>query len=44
MSFWTNFRRPVPADYDSDEEYQEALAAYEYAEYFATENRHSDEF
>ena len=38
MSFWTRFSRPRPEDYSSDEEYQEALEAYEYAEYFATEN------
>lgn len=25
------YREPSPGDYDSDEEYQEALAAYEYA-------------
>lgn len=38
MSFWTRFKRPDPVDYDSDEEYQEALEAYEYAEFFAIEN------
>lgn len=32
MSFWTRFSRPAPADYDSDEEYQEAMDAYERAE------------
>lgn len=37
MSFWTRFKRPEPQDYDSDEEYQEALEAYEYAEYWAIE-------
>ena len=26
------YRVPSPGDYDSDEEYQDALAAYEYAE------------
>ena len=37
MSFWSRFSRPVPEDYPSDEEYQEALEAYEYAEYWAIE-------
>lgn len=38
MSFWTRFSRPRPDQYDTEEEYQEALEAYEYAEYFAIEN------
>lgn len=32
MSFWSRFRRPDPSDYDTEEEYMEALEAYEYAE------------
>ena len=37
MSFWTRFSRPQPEDYSTEEEYQEALEAYEYAEYWAIE-------
>ena len=37
MSFWTRFREPKRSDYDTEEEYQEALKAYEYAEYWAIE-------
>lgn len=37
MSFWSRFREPQPCDYDTEEEYQEALEAYEYAEYWAIE-------
>ena len=37
MSFWSRYRRPQPDDYESDEEYQEALDAYETAEYWALE-------
>lgn len=37
MSFWTRFRPPVLDDYDSEEEYDEALRRYEYEEYFHIE-------
>lgn len=32
MSFWSRFREPRPEDYSSEEEYMDALEAYEYAE------------
>ena len=38
MSFWTRFREPQPSDYDTEEEYEDALAAYESAESDAIES------
>lgn len=32
MSFWSKFRAPSPEDYDTHEEYEETLDAYERAE------------
>lgn len=32
MCFWSRFREPSPEDYDTEEEYAEALDAYERAE------------
>ena len=32
MSFWSRFRRPDPSDYDTEEEYMDALEVYERAE------------
>lgn len=29
------YREPIRSDYDSDEEYERAMEAYEYAEFFA---------
>ena len=37
MSFWTRFSPPMPDDFDTVEEYEEAAAAYEEAEYWAEE-------
>lgn len=38
MSFWTRNKAPVREDYSSEEEYMEALAVYEDAEYWAIES------
>ena len=35
------YRAPRPEDYSSDEEYQEALAAYDYAEFCYIDERES---
>lgn len=35
MSFWSRFREPSPDDYDSYEEYEDALDSYERAESLA---------
>ena len=37
MSFWFQHRYPVRDDYDTEEEYEEAVRVYEYWEYFAVE-------
>lgn len=42
MSFWSRNSRPRPEDYNSDEEYENALAAYEDAEYWAIEEAEQD--
>lgn len=35
MSFWNEFREPSPEDYDTEEEYNEDLDAYEREESYA---------
>lgn len=37
MSFWTRYNPPRPEDYDTEEEYEAAQAAYDDAEYDALE-------
>ena len=37
MSFWTRYKPPRPEDYDTEEEYEAAQAAYDDAEYDALE-------
>jgi len=37
MSFWSRFRRPDRSDYETEEEYEEAVKAYDDAEYWALE-------
>lgn len=38
MSFWSKHKFPVREDYDTDEEYEEAVETYEYWEYWAIES------
>ena len=37
MSFWSRHKYPVREDFDSEADYEEAVKAYEYWEYFAIE-------
>lgn len=37
MSFWRKHRYPVREDYESEDEFKDAMSAYEDAEYWAIE-------
>ena len=44
MNFWTRNRAPVREDYSSEEEYADAMANYEDAEYWAIESARERQF
>ena len=42
MSFWRDYDEPCRCDYDTEEEYEDAMHAYRQAEFFAEQDAIED--